>query len=332
MKICCKELDVSEIKDYLRADLVALHTGMRKYLGSDIALLNSTNEGLLLHSGKHMRPILSLLMAKACSADGIVNENSIKYAVAAELLHNATLLHDDVADSSDLRRGEPTLYKQMGPSISVLVGDFWLVRAMQAILDVSPRDDEAITLFSRTLSNLAEGEMLQLQKAEKCDTSFEDYLAIIFRKTASLFQLSAMAGVMSMDAPAEYLAAAQDFGLYLGYAFQMKDDIFDYMDSDVGKPVGVDILEKKITLPLLGAFENAPRELEMKIRDAVRTDPALCRDKVLEFVRSHEGISQAQKVLNDYVRKAVDALKVLPDGKARRYLGELAEYTALRDI
>lgn len=312
---------------------MALHTGMRKYLGSDIALLNSTNESLMEHSGKHMRPIISLLMAKACSSDGIVNANSIKYAVAAELLHNATLLHDDVADKSDLRRGEPTLYKLMGPSVSVLVGDFWLVRAMQAVLDVSPRSDEAITLFSRTLSNLAEGEMLQLQKASKCDTTFDDYLAIIFRKTASLFQLSSIAGTISMNAPLQWMSAAEEYGLYLGYAFQIRDDIFDYMDSgEIGKPVGVDILEQKITLPLLGAFTKVDSETEQKIRTSILKVTPQVRDSIVAFVREHDGIRYAQDVLNSYVKKAQDAISVLPDSRSKEFLMELAEFTAIRQM
>lgn len=269
-------------------------------------------------------------MARACG--GRANKDSIRYAVASELLHNATLLHDDVADQSDMRRGHPTLRSLMGPSVSVLVGDFWLVRAVKAILDTENGHERAIALFAGTLSDLAEGEMLQLQKASTCDTGFEDYISIIYRKTASLFAVTATTAAISVGADSAVEAGMTLFGRYLGLAFQMRDDIFDYMpqDASVGKPVGVDIMERKITLPLLGALENAPGENE-RIRNIVRNIDSELRDEVIEFVRRNGGIEYAQRVLDEYVGRAVSALQVLSPSKEKELLISLTKYIALRN-
>ena len=158
-------MDIKAIKDFLGVDWLAVQNRISSSLKSDIGLLNSTNDSILAHSGKQLRPMLTLLMAKACSG-GMVTESTIAYAAASELLHNATLLHDDVADDSSQRRGVPTIMSLMGPSVSVLVGDYWLVKAMELILGEASSDTRVIKIFSKTLSDLAEGEMLQLQKAQ----------------------------------------------------------------------------------------------------------------------------------------------------------------------
>ena len=171
-------MGINSIKEYLGQDWVALQSRISSALKSDIDLLNMTNASILSNSGKQLRPLLSLLFARACSG-GVVNESAVRYAAAAELLHNATLLHDDVADDSDKRRGVPTIRSLMGPSVSVLVGDYWLVKAVEQILGAGESAARVIGIFAKTLSDLAEGEMLQLQKAQKGDTVKEDYLNII---------------------------------------------------------------------------------------------------------------------------------------------------------
>ena len=174
------EMIVDKIKEFCGNDWKRVGVRMKGSLMSDISLLNSTNDMILFHSGKQLRPMLSLLVAKACSGDSVLPEDSIRVAAAAELLHNATLLHDDVADESDVRRGNPTLNSLMGPSVSVLVGDYWLVAAMNEIQAAEHFGPRLISIFSRTLTHLAEGEMLQLQEARSGDTVEEDYLRIIF--------------------------------------------------------------------------------------------------------------------------------------------------------
>lgn len=312
-----------EIREYLGQDWESVQEGIRVSLGTDISLLNEINSGLLEHPGKQIRPMLALLMARACG--GQANRDSIRVAIASELLHNATLLHDDVADESDQRRGNPTVRALMGPSVSVLVGDFWLVKAVRSILEAERGQNLAISLFSRTLSDLAEGEMLQLQKAASGDTVMEEYLDIIYRKTASLFVSTLTIAAESVGAPRPMVDAAAEYGRCLGLAFQIRDDIFDYMPSgDIGKPVGVDVMERKITLPLLCAMDNVGKGEQERIREQMRNITPELRDGIIAFVRSNGGIEGAQEVLEEYSAKAVEALSVLPSSKDRDMLGKLA--------
>lgn len=326
-------MDIAVIKEFLGRDWNDVQDAISSALLSDIDLLNSTNASILANSGKQLRPLLSLVVARACSKDGITSR-TVNYAAATELLHNATLLHDDVADESSQRRGVPTIMSLMGPSVSVLVGDYWLVKAMGLIIDSAEKGAEVIRLFSKTLSDLAEGEMLQLQKAQKGDTSENDYLRIIYSKTASLFDVAAVSAAMSVDAPMEYIAAVRDYAVALGLAFQIKDDILDYAGTEsVGKPLGVDILEQKMTMPLLGALSKVSTEENQRIRTLVRDIPGHPehRDEIVAFVRSNGGIEYATDRLNEYVSSAVTALDVLPESKEKSYLIELAYFTAIRD-
>ena len=219
-------MDIKSVREYLGDDWKAVKEKIETSLMSDIALLNSTNSTILSNSGKQLRPLLALLIARACSGHQI-SEATVRYAAASELLHNATLLHDDVADNSEQRRGMPTIMSLMGPSVSVLVGDYWLVKAMELILGSSEGDHLVIKIFSKTLSDLAEGEMLQLQKAQSGDTCEDDYLRIIYSKTASLFEAACVSAAISVNASQEYRKAAKDYAVALGIAFQIKDDILD---------------------------------------------------------------------------------------------------------
>lgn len=324
-------VDIEGIKAYLADDWTAVQQGLREYLGSDIELLNTTNESLLANSGKQLRPMLALLVARAIA--GTANSDTIKYAVASELLHNATLLHDDVADDADQRRGKPTLRSLMGPSVSVLVGDFWLVRAVRSVLDAGDGRQTAIAMFADTLSHLAEGEMLQLQKAETGDTSIEDYLTIIYDKTASLFVVVCRTAALSVGADETVMAAVAEYGRCMGYAFQMMDDIFDYTpDAMVGKAVGVDILEQKITLPLLGALASSDAAQEAEIRRAIRTMEPGFHDRIVEFVRQNDGVGYARRFMEEYISRAVASLEVLPQSKEKDILAALAGYMSKRSI
>ena len=324
-------MDIKSVREYLGDDWKAVKEKIETSLMSDIALLNSTNSTILSNSGKQLRPLLALLIARACSGHQI-SEATVRYAAASELLHNATLLHDDVADNSEQRRGMPTIMSLMGPSVSVLVGDYWLVKAMELILGSSEGDHLVIKIFSKTLSDLAEGEMLQLQKAQSGDTCEDDYLRIIYSKTASLFEAACVSAAISVNASQEYRKAAKDYAVALGVAFQIKDDILDYSGTaSVGKPLGVDILEQKITMPLLGAMMNAPAE-EVRIRGLVKgiVDHPENRDDIVVFVKENAGLEYAVQQLDKYVAQAVDALSVLPLSKERELLEGLAYFTAKR--
>ena len=324
-------MDIKSVREYLGDDWKAVKEKIETSLMSDIALLNSTNSTILSNSGKQLRPLLALLIARACSGHQI-SEATVRYAAASELLHNATLLHDDVADNSEQRRGMPTIMSLMGPSVSVLVGDYWLVKAMELILGSSEGDHLVIKIFSKTLSDLAEGEMLQLQKAQSGDTCEDDYLRIIYSKTASLFEAACVSAAISVNASQEYRKAAKDYAVALGIAFQIKDDILDYSGTaSVGKPLGVDILEQKITMPLLGAMMNAPAE-EVRIRGLVKgiVDHPENGDDIVAFVKENAGLEYAVQQLDKYVAQAVDALSVLPLSKERELLEGLAYFTAKR--
>lgn len=326
-------MTLDEIKDFLGQDWKDTDALIRSSLESDISLLNATNKAILDHSGKQLRPIVSLLVARACGG-GRVNADSVRYAAAAELLHNATLLHDDVADSSCERRGAPTVMAILGGPASVLLGDFWLVKALENILASSANCNEVIRIFAGTLSSLAEGEMLQLQKASSGDTVEEDYYRIIYSKTASLFEAAFVSAAISVNAPADWIEAVRDYAVSLGIAFQIKDDIFDYSDGKkIGKPVGIDLEEQKITLPLLGALAATSPERAKQIRGMVLDilEHPEYKEEIVGFVKEGKGIEYAVSRLEDYVSKAVDALAVLPDSKGKDYLVKIAGFTAYRD-
>lgn len=325
-------MDFSSIKDFLKEDLDKVNKLMGSSLSTDIELLDKTNRAILSHNGKQVRPVLTLLVARACSG-GFTTDDTIKYAAAVELLHNATLLHDDVADDSPVRRGAPTVMSILGGRASVLLGDYWLVKGMENILASMNSSDKVIRIFASTLTDLAEGELLQLQKAETGDTLEKDYYRIIYDKTASLFVASAASGAISVSAAEEKMSAARTYAKCLGVAFQIRDDIFDYEENaEIGKPVGLDLKEKKITLPLLGALAKAGEERGREIRRK------LCRiddhpeygGEIIEFVKSEGGIEYARKRLYEYVDNARIALRPFGNMQEVEMLGEIAEFTADR--
>ena len=324
-------MDRESLLSYLGDEWIRTEELIRSSLFSDIQLLNATNNSILEHSGKQLRPMMSLLMAKACG-NGDLHEDSIRFAAATELLHNATLLHDDVADQSEIRRGVPTVSSLLGDTPSVLVGDFWLVKAVETVMGATHHCEEVTRLFSRTLSDLAEGEMLQLQKAASGDTDESDYKRIIYSKTASLFVAGCVSAAISVDASDAIKDAARQYAVSLGLAYQIKDDIMDYEGGDIGKPTGVDIKERKVTLPLLGALLNVGADRKNEIRRMVceiQEHPENV-DLVLDFVKSNGGIRYAGERLSEMCEQAAGALAILPGSRAKDYLIELAEYTGKR--
>ena len=320
-----------EILEYLGADWISVRDLISGALHSDIGLLSSVNDNLLSHSGKMLRPVLTLLMARALG--GKANLSSCRYAAAAELLHNATLLHDDVADASLERRGAPTVNALLGANAAVLVGDFWLAKAVEMILSSKEHQETVVTLFSKTLVDLADGEMLQLEKASSADTRESDYFRIIGCKTASLFEVACESAAVSVGASDDYRKAAREYAHAAGLAFQIKDDILDYAgNSQLGKPLGIDLKEQKITLPLLCAMEGSPREAEIRamIRD-IHAHPEYC-DEVRAFVEERDGVRKAAERLDEYIGKGLSALDVLPDSPAKEFLVQLVRFNAFRNV
>ena len=326
-------MDRKAILEYLGADWDRTLELIRSTLQSDIGLLNDTNAFILGHSGKQLRPMICLLMAKACGG-GMLTDDSVRYAAAVEMLHNATLLHDDVADDGQVRHGAPTVSSVSGPGCSVLVGDYWLVKAVDLVMVSESDMPEIIHLFARTLSDMAEGEMLQLQKASSCDTTEEDYLRIIRSKTSSLFEAACVSAAISVGASDEVKRLALEYAGYLGVAFQIKDDILDYDGENIGKPVGVDIREQKITLPLLGALSkvDVPKQKEMREKVRMINAHPQYADDIVDFVRQYDGIGYAKERLQAFSQKAVDTLGGLPDSQAKSYLADISEFIVSRDI
>lgn len=324
-------MDREKLIQLLGTDWNQFQAEMQSVLSSEVPLLASINQSLLENSGKQLRPMLSLLMARTCSRK--CSGDSIKVAAAVELLHNATLMHDDVTDGSDVRRGVPTLWTKIGASPAVLVGDYWLSKAVNLLLPSSHRD-ALISLFSKTLIDLSEGEMIQLSKAGTGDTTEEDYLRIIYCKTASMFEAAIVGAAISADATKEQEEAARVYANSLGLAFQIKDDILDYCGKDeMGKPSGVDLKEQKVTLPLIGALKNAPgrsREI-MEVFLNIPQNPGNC-SLVRSFVEQNGGLEYAASILDSYIDKAISALDQFEETEEKHYLVQIAKYNALRTL
>ena len=323
-------MDIRALKAFLAGPMEEVSALLEASLKSDIALLDATNRSLLSQGGKLMRPMLSLLSAGAC---GGINGDSVRFAAAAEMIHNATLLHDDVVDGATLRRGKPTVMSILSSPASVLIGDYWLVKAIRCILDADRYSERAIRLFAKTLSDLAEGEMLQLEKATSCDTTRQDYLRIIYSKTASLFEASVLSGAVSAEAPEEWTAALAGYARNLGLAFQIKDDIFDYTGGDgLGKPVGIDLREQKITLPLLCALEDVSEADASVVRSMVGqiSDMPDLAVRVRNFVLEHDGVEKATAEMEKTIDEAVFCLEELPQTAEKSYLTELARFVGER--
>lgn len=323
-------MDLQEVKAYLSGPMAEVAALTEEVLQSDIELLDATNRSLLSQGGKRLRPMLSLLAAGAC---GGINADSVRFAAASELMHNATLLHDDVVDGATLRRGRPTVMSLLSGPASVLLGDYWLVKSVKCILDASREGERVIRFFAKTLSDLAEGELLQMHKSAKADTTRADYFRIIYSKTASLFEASVLSGAVSAGAPEEWSAALVAYARNLGLAFQVKDDILDYAgDETVGKPLGIDLREGKVTLPLLCALESVAAEEAAEVRGwvtGIDSDASL-EARVRAFVREHSGMEAAAREMDRLLDEAVSALDELPPTTEKTYLARLARFVGER--
>lgn len=324
-------MNAGEIQAYLGEDWKKVQELLREALRSDVEVLDRTNASLLANGGKMLRPMLSLLVSRAC---GSVSEECVRVAAASELLHNATLLHDDVLDDGRCRRGAPTVLSTLGAKPSVLIGDFWLVRTMAMVLHCGPHSNEVSDMFSKAEQDMVEGELLQMAKVGSGDTSEEDYMKIIYLKTASLFQAVCASAALAANASGSDARAVEEYGKLLGMAFQIKDDILDYGSSSLGKPVGADLKEGKITLPLLGALMKVDKAEESEIRKKVSSIPRQPGNHagVAEMVEALDGKGYARRKLEEYVSLAKDAIGVLPQTQAKEYLLQLADYFSYRQI
>ena len=283
---------MKEIKAYLQPWLGKVESVIEDALRSDVSLLDATNRSLRENPGKMMRPSLALLCADAVGAP---NDDTIKFAAAAELLHNATLLHDDVVDCASERRGRPTVASFLNPHASVLIGDYWLVKAVNTILGASNNTDRVTRIFAATLGHLAEGELLQMEKAVKGDTTQQDYERIIYCKTASLFEASALSAAVSVGAPEHSIQAIGEFAR-----------------------------------PLLCALEGADNEADIREKVTRIADNPELGHEVLEFVKSRGGIEKSALKVDQFIQKAIGQLDFLPEGTAKDRLVTIARFVGER--
>ena len=298
-------------------------------IASPYPLVSQINAHVTANRGKQIRPLLSLLCAKMFAPPTPL---SVAVAAAVEMVHTATLLHDDVADQSDTRRGIPTVQKRYSPIASVLLGDFWLARAFQLLMD--HKGEGLLCHFAAAIREMSEGELFQIEKAAKRHTSMEEYHQIIRKKTAVLMASGMAAGARSVGADDPSCAVVDQIGLCLGIAFQIRDDIFDYSPQlNTGKPWGQDILEGKITLPLLGALEVASSTERQKAERWIKELPEHPEllESIFDFVRQNQGIAFAQRVVEEKTLHAKDLLQRCPDTPAREQLTNIIDYLSGRN-
>ena len=301
-------------------DFAAMDQFINEGITSKVALVMAVSKHVVEAGGKRMRPIMCLLAAKACGATDI--ERQRKLAAIIEMLHTATLVHDDVVDETNLRRGRPTANATWNNQTAVLVGDFLIARAFDLLVDLNN-----ITLlkdFSTGTCEIAEGEVLQLQSQYQPETTEETYLKIIHGKTSRLFEL-ATEGAAILAGTEEYREPLRRFAGHFGNAFQIIDDILDYTSDaeTLGKNIGDDLMEGKPTLPLISALAHSTGDDHAIIRRSIATGGVDHLDKVIEIVHHSGGLDYCQKRAQEETEAALEALKALPDNQYRQALMNL---------
>ena len=309
-------------------DMAAVDALIRRRLVSDVALIDQIANYIIGAGGKRIRPMLVLLFAKALGFEG---PERIELAATVEFIHTATLLHDDVVDESDLRRGRRTANAVWGNAASVLVGDFLYSRSFQLMVELDRMD--VMHLLADTTNRIAEGEVLQLLHVGNPDTSESDYLGVIERKTAVLFGAATRLGAMVAGADAETQRACADFGTNLGLAFQIADDVLDYTaDADtLGKNLGDDLAEGKATLPLIHAMAKATPERRERLAQIVSACDTSAMDEVLAAIQDSGGLDYSHRMADGYAREAEAALDALPRNPWTDALRGLARYAIDRE-
>ncbi|MDR1623797.1 MAG: polyprenyl synthetase family protein [Tannerellaceae bacterium] len=298
-------------------------------LSSSTLLLQSAIDKIMLSSGKHIRPLLVLLTAKAC---GKVTENTINSAVLLEQLHTASLIHDDVIDNTKQRRGVPSLNAFFDNRVSVLVGDYVLSSAL--IRSIQTGDLRIMYIVSEVGRALSEGEIRQLEVVEDIILDEDSYLEVIKKKTAMLISACTEIGAITAGASDELITYCRQIGEYLGYCFQIKDDIFDYYSNlNIGKPTGNDILEGKVTLPLLYALRKSDGDDSSYFLQLIENKdftPNHIAELIL-FAKENGGIEYAELKMKEYRDKVLEVMYKLPHSDARNSLIELADYIIERE-
>jgi octaprenyl-diphosphate synthase len=319
-------------KDLITSPIIEELTNFEPYFKkatkSDLPLLSNIINYILRRKGKQMRPMMVFLAAKL---NGVFNERTYHAALTIELLHTATLVHDDVVDDSYQRRGFFSVNAVWKNKIAVLVGDFILAKGL--LWSVDHRDYDILDHICTAVRDMSEGEILQIEKARKLDITETVYFEIIRKKTASLLATSAAVGTCSVTTDAGIIERMRLFGEYAGMAFQIKDDLFDYQKSNlIGKPTGNDLREKKITLPLIHALNQVGSKDKSRILKIVRKRSKSSADirEVRDFVELNGGFKYAEEVMYRYNEKAIGQLEAYPESEVKTALIEYVRYITSR--
>ena len=297
---------------------------------SKVSLLNRITHYIVRRKGKQMRPMFVFLVAKMVS-NGNFKEKTYRGAAVIELIHTATLVHDDIVDDSNRRRGFFSLNALWKNKIAVLVGDFLLSKGL--LLSIDNDDFDILKIISTAVREMSEGELLQIEKARRLDITEEVYFDIIRQKTATLIAACCGIGAASVDADKDTIENMKKFGQLIGIAFQIKDDLFDYTDEKIGKPTGIDIKEQKMTLPLIYALNHCTtKEKKWLINSVKRYNKDKKRVKdVISFVKKNGGIEYTIKKMKEYQERALDILSTYPDSEYKSSLITLVNYVIERE-
>ena len=320
--------DLASIQELARGDMAAVDALIRRRLASDVVLINQVAEYIVGAGGKRLRPMLLLLAAGALGHRG---PDAHQLAAVIEFIHTATLLHDDVVDESDLRRGRKTANAVWGNAASVLVGDFLYSRSFQLMVELDRM--EVMRILADTTNRIAEGEVLQLLHVRNPDTDEAAYLRVIERKTAVLFAAATQLGALLAEADVATQERLHTYGLNLGYAFQIADDVLDYAaDADaLGKNLGDDLAEGKATLPLIHAIARSEGTTRDRLRDALEHGDVDAMPDVLAAIRATGGLDYSRERARAYAQAAEAALDGLPGNACVAALRGLARYAVERD-
>jgi len=318
---------LKEIKSPIQGELKSFEKHFRQSMKSSVPLLDKITYYIVQRKGKQMRPIFVFLSAKLWGEIGPRTYNAASFV---ELLHTATLVHDDVVDDAYQRRGFFSINALWKNKIAVLVGDYLLSKGL--LMALEKEEYQLLQIISKAVKEMSEGELMQIEKARKLDIEEDIYFDIIRQKTASLIAASCSAGAASVTNDPDVIEKMRLFGETIGIAFQIKDDLFDYGESSIGKPRGIDIKEKKMTLPLIYALNQAQKSEKRKIIRAIKknsTKKEVIRS-VIDFVKEKNGLGYAEVKMNHYRDKALEILETFPETESKKSLYQLVNYVIER--
>ena len=319
--------DLKQIQVPIEAEMAEFEQKFRGLMKSKVKLLDHIMNYIVKRKGKQMRPMFVFLTA---GITGGINESTHRGAALIELLHTATLVHDDVVDDANYRRGFFSVNALWKNKIAVLVGDYLLSRGL--LLSVDNEDFHLLKIVSNTVKEMSEGELLQIAKARKLDITEEVYYQIIRQKTASLIASCCAVGASSNQNDTEVIDKMRSFGEKVGMAFQIKDDLFDYGEDEIGKPVGIDIKEKKMTLPLIFALNQSDWLEKRRIISLIRnkSEDKKAVNEVIDYVKRSGGLDYAKSVMNRFYQEALEILNTFPDSEYKTSLAGLVSFTIER--